>query len=501
MAIDRSVPFLLRWLAIGSAALLAACSTGSEYAPLSASRPWAPPPVPADWRALAIDGSATASGTSPAGPAEPSQNQIYDLPALIDLAQLNNPATRLAWSQARQAASAVGLTESVYLPMLSANVVGGYLSTRRNLPEVLDHRVRVDTSVTGVAPFLNLEWLLFDFGQRAAANQAAHHLSIGANFMFNAVHQKLVYDVTRTYYEYGAARQRSRIADETLQNSQAVEAAVMARRKSGLATSVEEAQARQLVAQARLQQVQTTGFERNVYQALLDHVGLPPHTRLQIADSAATPLPSRQELPQGAVLQRALADRPDIMASIAALKAAESTVDVANANFLPKVYLAGFIVGGSNELSVGPFSGLSNSGVSRGVLLGMSLPLYDGGMRSSQVRDAHEGVQAAHATLEKLRSSAMSEIIVATNLLETALQSYDAASTLVDTTALTYDAALDSYREGLGTVTVATEAANGLLTAHSARADAHAAALIAAASLAFALGTLDVRTPPQAAVP
>lgn len=492
MVADRPIRFISRWLTISGAALLAACSTHPEYAPLSASRPWAPPEVPADWRTLATEGpSATSASAQWIEPSAPRQGQVYDLPALIDLAQLNNPATRLAWSQARQAASAVGLTEAAYLPMLSASVVGGYLSTRRRLPDVLDHQVRVDTSVNGVAPFLNLEWLLFDFGQRDAANQAARNLSVGASFMFNAAHQQLVFDVTRTYYEYGAARQRSRIASDALQNSQSVEDAVTARAKSGLATSVEQAQARQLLAQARLEKVTAEGLERNTYQALLDRLGLPAQSRIQIDDSTATPLPSQHELPQGAVLQRALADRPDIMASIASLKAAESAVDVAQADFLPKVYMAGFIVGGDNELSIGPVSGLSNSGVSRGVLLGMSLPLYDGGMHRSRLQGARERVNAAQLTLEQLRTSAISEIIVANNLLETALQSYDAASTLIDTTALMYDAALDSYRAGMGTITVVTEAANSLLTARGVHADSHASALIAAASLAFALGKLD----------
>lgn len=486
MSVETRLRRPARLLTLSCAVLLAGCVNTSDYAPPAATRAWTPPPIPSDWQTLATQGPATAPP-----PVAASPDQVYDLPALIDLAQRNNPVTRLAWSQARQAASAVGMTEATYLPMLSAQVVGGYLATRRRLPEVLNQEVKLDTSISGVVPILSLEWLLFDFGRRAAAHQAARNLSIGANFTFNAMHQKLVYDVTRNYYEYGAARERAEIARQTLQNAMAVDDAVSARRKAGLATSVETAQARQLVAQARLQQVRSAGLERNVYQALLEHLGVAPDTRLRIANSASAPLPSPQELPQGALLQRALADRPDIIASIAALKAAESGVDLAEADFMPKVYLAGFVLGGHNELSIGPVSGLSNSGVSRGVLMGVSLPLYDGGMRSSRVNDAQERVQAAQATLEKLRNAAMSEIIVSTNLLETALQSYDAAQSLVSTTGVTYDAALDAYKAGMGTITVATEAATGLLVARSAKADAHAGAQIAAATLAFALGKLN----------
>lgn len=498
MSADPRALLRLRNAAILGAALLAGCANTQGDAPSSASRAWTPRSVPADWRELAAhEPAASSSAAASALPVTPSADKVYDLPALIDVAQRNSPATRIAWGQARQAASAVGIAEAAYLPVLSAQVIGGYLSSRRRLPDVLNHEVRVDSSVNGVVPVLSIEWLLFDFGRRSAASEAARNLSIGANFMFNAVHQKLVFDVTRTYYEYGAARQRSQIAKEAVRNSVAVSDAVGARRKAGLATTVETAQANQLVAQARLRQVTDAGLERNAYQAMLDLLGVPPDTRVRIADSASVPLPTPRELPQGGLLRRALADRPDVMASIAALKAAEKGVELADADFMPKVFVAGFVLGGHNELSIGPVAGLSNSGVTRGILLGASLPLYDGGMRRSRVRDAQSRVTVARATLEKLRNSAMSEIVVAANSLETALESYGAAEQLVSTTEVTYGAALDAYKLGLGTITGVTESANGLLLARSARADAHAGAQIAAAMLAFSLGKLNSQEDPS----
>lgn len=487
-----------RAASLAAALLLSGCANDAAYAPPVADRAWAVPPVPEQWRALAIQGTSTADATAQqqGAPALLNEDHPYDLPALVNVAQLNNPLTRVAWSQARQAASAIGMTEAAYLPMLSANVIGGNASIRQRLPEVLGQRPRVDSSVNGYAAMLGFEWLLFDFGGRESAKQAAHNLSLAANFTFNAVHQQLAFDVAQSYYAYGAARQRSASAAQALKNSRVLLDAAQARRKSGLATSVEVAQARQWVAQAQLQHVTAEGAQRNAYQVLLDHLGVPYDSRLQVADSATVPLPTSQALPEGAILQRALADRPDILASIASLKAAQNAVDVARADFAPKVFLAGFVVGGDNELAIGPVSGLANNGVSRGIVLGMSLPLYDGGLRSARVYDAKERESAARATLDKLRAAALSEIVIASNLLDNALASHTAASELVETSALTYRAALDTYKEGLGTITVATEAATVLLTARSAKADAHAAALTAAAALALALGKLDPEAGP-----
>lgn len=493
--------------------LLAACANTSDYAPPSSMRDWPVPPVDPAWRALAERGPAVAAPAAepaqtadgaPAATPSPSvtqdhlgrivtadPTQVYDLPALIDLAQRNNPATRLAWNQARQAANAIGMADATFLPMITAYVVGGYQTAHQRLPDVLDYRVRLDGSAHGVVPIVALEWLLFDFGSRAAARDAARNLTTGANFMFNAVHQTVIFEVMNAYYQYGTARARHEIAQETLRNSEAVATAVQAKRDAGLATSVEQAQAQQLVAQARLAVVASSGNIGNTRQALLSVLNLEPDAVLQVSNSADLPLPPAQALPDGAVLRRALANRPDIMASVASLQAAHNAVDGADAAFMPKVFLAAAYAHNRGNLELGSLASLPQHGSARGFLLGMSIPLYDGGLRSARLRQAEDGVQVAEAALEKLRQTAMREIATAANALETALQSHDAATALVQASEVTYHAALEAYRVGMGTVTVATEAANGLLVARRAQADAQAAAQIAAASLAFSLGQLN----------
>lgn len=490
-----------RLVLLASTALLGACANTTDYAPPNAAREWQAPQPDGSWRELAMHGpNPERVAEDPAQPRTdkplagliaPDPAQIYDLPDLIDLAQRNNPATRLAWNQARQAANTIGITDATFLPMITAYVVGGYQSTRRRLPEILNQTFHLDASVSGVVPLVALEWLLFDFGERAAARDTARNLAIGSNFLFNSVHQTVILEVMNAYYQYGTARERHNIAQETLQNSLAVEAAVQAKRQAGLATTVEEAQARQQVAQARLAVVSTAGAVSNARQAMMSVLNLEPDAELQVSSSAHLPLPAAQDMPDGAVLRRALANRPDIMASIASLKAAENAIDGARAAFMPKIFMAASYANGTANLDVGKLPSLNQQGPSRSILVGVSIPLYDGGLRTSRLRQAEEGVQVARAALEKLRNTSMREIALAANALDTALQSHAAASTLVETAGVTYNATLEAYKFGLGTVTAATEAANGLLIARSAQADAQAAAQIAAASLAFALGQLN----------
>jgi polyhydroxyalkanoate synthesis repressor PhaR len=57
-------------------------------------------------------------------------------------------------------------------------------------------------------------------------------------------------------------------------------------------------------------------------------------------------------------------------------------------------------------------------------------------------------------------------------------------------------AAFEAYQNGIGTITDAITAENGLLDAREARADAHAASLVAASTLAFSLGAMTSRASP-----
>ena len=59
----------------------------------------------------------------------------YDLAELIHLAQTHNPATRIAWQEAEQAALAAGMVKATYLPMITASVVAGRQSfhTQHNI--------------------------------------------------------------------------------------------------------------------------------------------------------------------------------------------------------------------------------------------------------------------------------------------------------------------------------------------------------------------------------
>src|SRR2546422_11340636 len=65
-----------------------------------------------------------AAHTVPTGKVAPlDPGHTYSLAELIDLAERNNPQTRVAWERARQYANELGIAKSAYYPILAGVAV------------------------------------------------------------------------------------------------------------------------------------------------------------------------------------------------------------------------------------------------------------------------------------------------------------------------------------------------------------------------------------------
>jgi len=471
--------------------LLAGCQTLSP-APTPAS-PAAPWPVPAALQAevVSVVADAGAGEGAPAGPTAVvgiDPDRTYGLPALIDIAQRNNPETRVAWESARQAAQAVGEANATLLPRLAASVVGGYqrVSTPIQLPLVGTRTLATD--VQEVVPVLSLEWLLFDFGERAAAVRAARHLTTVANVEFNQVHQQLVFDVSQAYHAAVAAAQKRTAAERAMGAARQILAAAETGRARGVGTRVQVAQARQQLAQAQLSLTNARGEGEAAHVALNAVLGLPQATRVRLAAPGPLPAASTRALDQ--VIDAALAERADIIAAVAQLRAAEAGVDVAQAGFMPKVGVVGALARDDNRFRINNSPTLGTPLEQTGVLLGVTLPLTEGGLRRSRLRSAYARVRAAQAQVAAVRDAAAREIAAAYAALRTALAAHRSARAVVAASRVTVDAARKGLDVGLGTLTEAVAAEQALMEAEEVLADARRDAFDAATNLAFVTAAL-----------
>src|SRR6202012_4822562 len=107
-------------------------------------------------------------------------------------------------------------------------------------------------SLNGTVSALSLQWLLFDFGERAAVVDAAKQGSVISNIAFTVAHQQLLYSVALAFFNHAAAQARLTTATQSRKNAKDVQAAAEDRYTHGIGTVTEVAQARQGTAQANL---------------------------------------------------------------------------------------------------------------------------------------------------------------------------------------------------------------------------------------------------------
>ena len=277
------LPAAARGLAPIMLIALAGCVADTvALAPSSADQPW----LPGDGNTVDdMRAQAQASGALALSGPLVDEKRVYSLPQLIDLAQRTNPDTRVAWEQARQAALAVGMAEATYLPVITANVIGGSNSNSAALPIPIGGTAYFNSNIEAWCQFMALQWLAFDFGGRSAVVEGAKKLSLASNYQFNAIHQKLIFRSPAPITTTTLHAPNNRAASQALANSRTVKDAINARRERGLATSVDLAQAEQLVAQSELRVVQARGSEQDAYQMLLGAIGISPMSKLKIEDT------------------------------------------------------------------------------------------------------------------------------------------------------------------------------------------------------------------------
>jgi outer membrane protein len=502
---------------------LAGCATWAvDMAPDRPDRPWTPATTP-DGEIVAGERAAFGQPQKtghvlpsnevmagvPAPESDLERHGVYTLPQLIDIAETSSPATRNAWNDARNAALAAGIAESTFLPLVSAGIVQGWQASH-NENTALGSTLANNVTAQGNIEVISIQWLLFDFGERAALVDAAKQGSVISNIAFTAAHQQVIYNVSLAFYANAAARARFASAGEALRDAEEVESAAQSRYKQGIGTVVEVAQARQATAQARLERIQAEGAAQNTFLALISAIGISPTTKLKIADISRRTLSSSMIPPIERIVSAALARRPDVLTGYAAQQASLANLRAAQAAFLPKVFLAANgtrLSGGLDITSIPGFGkelpilnlpnqvGFSGTQFGTTTIVGATVPIYDGGLRSALLEQARDKVDKAETTLTQIRNEAVRQIISARNSLRTSLSAYTASTALTAAAQTTFNAALAAYRNGTGTISDVTIAERLLLQAKNAATDAYSNSLSAAATLALSAGLLGSAPP------
>ena len=209
----------------------------AQSPPASPDRPW----HTSDERRITDDQKRVPRPTLPI-----ERDKAYSLAELIDLAEAHNPETRVAWEGARAQAAALGIARSELYPTLSAVALSGV--DRSEVP--LGTRFYRHTDPVGQVT-LDLNYTIFDFGARRGRIAAESARVLAANFNFNDVHRRLIFQVQQAYYRLLNASAQDTAARASLANAEAVQQDAEERLRNGLATLPDVLEARSATAQSQ----------------------------------------------------------------------------------------------------------------------------------------------------------------------------------------------------------------------------------------------------------
>jgi outer membrane protein len=468
--------------AIGNALLLAAGAVTlwfqpriwSQTAPAAANVPW-----------HAAEGTSLEKEARRIVPSEfvvrPANN--YSLAELIDLAEDHNPETHLAWERARSRADALGVARSELYPTLAAIV----LSQTSRQQTYLNTRYYRQTFQSFDVAF-NLNYLIFDFGGRSGRIEAAKAELLGADFAFNDVHRRLIYQVESAYYQLLNAVGQEAAARATLANAQAVLQAADASRKNGLATLPDVLEARSAAARADYDLQAALGAEDIASGNLATALGASPLHPIPVQPIDQISTPDSMEVSVDQAVDRALQQRPDLMERVAAIRTANARLKEARAAYFPSLRMdvypdPQFLYGVQQTLPWNQTADLDGQ-----ITFSLDWTIFDGGARKHRVAEAKDDARAAEAQAATTRDEIENGIWAAYSNLKTAFRQREAAKALFEAADQSYNAALEAYHFGVRDLLDVTDAQRTLAQARSADVLARTQVLTALAAFAFQTG-------------
>ena len=395
--------------------------------------------------------------STPASCDLPPLDQTLVLSDAVMAALCRNPQTRQAWATALVQAAEVGEARSAYWPTLNANV-------GRNRDAASG-----TTPITRNTRSATLNYVMWDFGLRAANLEAAQQLLAAALASQDVVLQSVFATAMGAYYEAvtaQAALQAVQLAERAAQTS--LQAAT-ARQTQGVSTLAEVLQARSAYSKTVLERVNADGAALTARGALAFVMGLDARTPLTLpidllSDSSV--LPGTEFLSAvGSLIDDAKLAHPSIVAAQAQLKAAQAHVDSAQAEGRPSIAItnARYINGRTTTSLVNAAAAETTIGIV------MTIPLFDGLARAAKVNAARARAEGKAIELAGVELQVALDVWKTYQDLQTQTAALAASKDFVDSTSLASNALAARYSVGASGIVDLLNAQSALSNAQQQR--------------------------------
>jgi outer membrane protein len=487
--------WLLRFLAVACIRFSGCAGTGGqpEFGPAR----WAPRVPQTEWSAatsgkhVSIEVESDVKQFSAPAEASPGGKE-YDLAGLLDLALLENPDTRGSWEAARAAAAEWAIKRAPFYPVIRVASESGYERAIDLVPKhwgTLKNWQSVDR--------LALDYVVLDFGRRDAAAESARQKLVAANFHFNRQIQSTVFDVEKNFYVLDAERAGLDAANAVVKLAETDLHAAERRRAMGLATKPDVLLAQQRNSQAfyELQAAELGVSDGEAGLAVA--VGLPVNAMPPVQRLGSVTVPGSLLSSVDDLIREAMKQRPDLAASITALRAKEADVRLARANLWPVVALSSdYGVHAFNyRLSNPPTPQFTALGPEYATMLTLKWDVFAGMQYVNSIEQSQDDREMERDHVRALEIDVAGQVWRAYYGFKTAVRKYNYAEALLAASQSAYDSNLRSYQRGLATIIDLLAAERDLADAKFVIIRSRADVLISAAAVAYSVGTIAPNSP------
>jgi multidrug efflux system outer membrane protein len=410
---------------------------------------------------------------------------VFNDPALNSLEQRamhDNPNVRAAAQRLVQAQAQLGVVRAGQLP--TVNVQAG-VSNQRTSAETstglaLGHRSIEGNNYTAG---LGFSWELDLWGRVRRIVEASDAQALAAQDDRDGVLLMLSSQVATTYWQLRGLDAELAILRNALATRRESQELIEARFNAGLSNELDVSRTRieRANAEADLHEAQR---QRNTLEhALAVLAGASPSAPIVAAvQDAALPLPPAIPVGLPASL---LGQRPDLAASVETLRSFNAQIGVAKGAFYPALNLTGnygyaseslrnLAQGSARQFSFGP--------------LALSLPIFDAGRNRANLKLAQARYDEAVANHEGRLLTALREVEDALSDVQQRQQQGDVQAQAQQAAARALLVAQARYDRGVSTYLDVTDAQRSTLAADRAAAQIRTQRLLAAVSVARALG-------------
>lgn len=387
----------------------------------------------------------------------------------------NNASMNSARAGVRVTDENVAIAKSGWRPYIAGTGSFGYTST--------NNTARITTGSFGVA----IQQSLFD-GFQTLNNVRAAELQVrAANESLRNTEQNILFNAAAAYVDVLRDRQIAVLHGRNLEflGEQVRAASSRFEVGEGTRTDVAQAQAQQAAAVAQLSaaRAQVLASEAAYLQLVGDRPG-----RLEPAAPVAKLLPAGID----AALGVALAEHPAIKATLHLVDAASFQVKSAEGSLLPQVSAQAGVTHSYRDT----VSGLPGVGASDGrsdsasIGLNLTIPIYQGGRASAQVRQSKELLGQARIEVDVARDQVRAAVTAAWTQYVAAREVVAAGRELVSAAQLALDGVIEERNVGQRTTLDVLNAQADVITAQINLASAERDVVAASYAILSAMGRL-----------